>query len=280
MRPTLAALLLFPLPATSALAQDTDPVARDVDSVARTAPAVTGRLWFIEPRYRLELLEVKARDETGFDFPGSDEILVIADLEGGLPETSYELWIDKGMGDMDSGEVVKFGPDHACLMRAVDDVRDRRWSCAADGAILPFTVTFTVLERDGVGRTIWEAATGGGLGFCVNGDGPQTDLTPDCLPGGSADQFNSIGSVRKIYSAQDLAGMTVGQSRQDNLVVNYCSATLTIDNGICGVAGWLDAWNGVYRISVRITRLPNRIADFDLAHAPMALPTVINRPTN
>ncbi|MGE0642324.1 MAG: hypothetical protein AB7P24_01510 [Nitrospira sp.] len=198
-----------------------------------TASPVAGKLWRFEARYQLELIEVKARDETGVDVFGSDEILVVATLDSVRDIGSYTLWIEKGLADMDSDETVKIGEGNACLLLAVDDVRDGKWSCAETGHPTPFTLTFTVLEKDGVGRTIWELVTGSGHGFCVGGS--QGDISKNCLSG-AADEFNSVGSVRKVYTSEDLAGLAVGQTRQDSLVVDYCSRTLTIDGGTCGSA--------------------------------------------
>ena len=261
MRFFLACLsFVFGAGLVAAAAQDTAP--------AVSPTLVAGKLWRFEARYRLELIEVKARDETGVDWWGSDEILVIADLDGVRDIGSYELWIEKGLGDMDSGETKQIGPENACLLLAVDDVKDGKWSCAETGHPAPFTLTFTVLEKDGLGRTIWEAVTGSGAGFCKVPLHSQGDISHNCL-GGGADEFNSVGSVRKVYTAADLAGLAVGQTRQDNLVVDSCSAKLTIDGAVCGSSGWWNSWNGVYRLSVRVTRLKNVLVGFEPPDDPL-----------
>lgn len=229
-------------------------------------PSADGKLWRYEARYKVELIEVKARDETGFDWPWSDEILVIADVDGVRDIGSYELWIEKGLGDMDSDETVKIGPENACLLLAVDEVRDGKWTCAEAGHPAPFTLTFTVLEHDGVGRTVWELVTGSGHGFCITGG--HGDISTNCLSG-AADEFNSVGSVRRVYTVADLAGLAVGQTRQDNLVVDSCSAILTIDGGTCGYSPWNNYWNGVYRLSVRVTRLKNVLVGFEPPYDPL-----------
>ena len=188
---------------------------------------------------------------------------------------------------MDSDETaVPIGPENACLLLAIDDVKDGKWSCAENGHPAPFTLTFTVLEKDGVGRTIWELATGSGHGFCINTPS-QGDISNNCLSGG-ADEFNSVGSVRKVYTAADLAGLAVGQTRQDNLVVDYCSRALTIDGSTCGGADWFNSWNGVYRLSVRVTRLKNVLVGFEPPYDPLVpsqlvievLPSPPPSPTN
>jgi hypothetical protein len=224
-------------------------------------------LWRFEARYKLELIEVKARDETGADWWGSDEILIIADLDSVRDIGSYELWIEKGLGDMDSDDTVTIGPENACLLLAFDDVKDGRWSCAETGHPAPFTLTFTVLEKDGVGRIIWETVTGSGSGFCTHTP-QQGDISHNCLSSG-ADEFNSVGSVRKVYTAADLAGLAVGQTRQDNLVVDNCSRAVTIDGSNCAAADWLNSWNGVYRVSVRVTRLKNVLVGFEPPDDPL-----------
>lgn len=225
------------------------------------------KLWRFEARYKVELIEVKARDETGFNWPGSDEILVIADVEGVRDIGSYELWIQKGLADMDSDETVKIDPDNTCLLPAVDDVKDGKWICAEAGHPAPFTLTFTVIEKDGVGRAFWESLTRlEGVGFCITGG--QGDISSNCLSGG-ADEFNSVGSVRRVYTVADLAGLAVGQTRQDNLVVDACSAILTIDGGTCGYGPWTNYWNGVYRLLVRVTRLKNVLVGFEPPYDPL-----------
>ena len=239
-----------------------------------TAPSVShlsadGKLWRYEARYKVELIEVKARDETGFDWPGSDEILVIADVDGVRDIGSYELWIQKGLGDMDSGEKVTIDPENACLLPAVDNVKDGKWSCAEAGHPAPFTLPCTVIEKDGVGRVVWESLTRlEGVGFCISAT-QNGDISSDCLSGGGADEFNSVGSVRRIYTVADLAGLAVGQTRQDNLVVDSCSAILTIDGGTCGYGPWTNYWNGVYRLSVRVTRLKNVLVGFEPPYDPL-----------
>jgi len=134
-------------------------------------------------------------------------------------------------------------------------------------ASAPFTLTFTVIEKDGVGRVVWESLTRlEGVDFCIAGG--QGDISNDCLSGG-ADEFNSVGSVRRVYTVADLAGLAVGQTRQDSLVVDSCSAMLTIVGGECGYSSWNNYWNGVYRISVRVTRLKNVRVGFELANDPL-----------
>ena len=242
-------------------------VATEDTAQSDSRPSADAKLWRYEARYKVELTEVKARDETGFDWPGSDEILVIADVDGVRGIGSYELWIQKGLGDMDSDEKVTIDPENACLLPAVDDVKDGKWSCAEAGHPAPFTLTFTVVEKDGVGRAFWESLTRlEGVGFCITGG--QGDISSNCLSGG-ADEFNSVGSVRKVYTVADLAGLAVGQTRQDNLVVDSCSAILTIDGGTCGYGPWTNYWNGVYRLSVRVTRLKNVLVGFEPPYDPL-----------
>lgn len=226
-------------------------------------------VWRYEARYKVELIKVKALDETGVNLFGSDEILVIADVDGVRDIGSYELWIQKGLGDMDSGETVTIGPENACLLPAVDNVKDGKWSCAEAGHPAPFTLTFTVIEKDGVGRVVWESLTRlEGVGFCISST-QNGDISSDCLSGGGADEFNSVGSVRRVYTVVDLAGLAVGQTREDNFVVDVCSAMLTINGSECGYSSWNNYWNGVYRLSVRVTRLKNVRVGFELANDPL-----------
>jgi hypothetical protein len=220
-----------------------------------------------EARYKLELIEVKARDETGSDWFGSDDIVILAALDSIIGHGSYGVRIHEGLDDMDSDDdPAQIRSGNRCLLLAVDDVKDGVWGCAEQGHTLPVSLNLTVLEHDGVGRTIWEALTGEGIGFCGS-LGVVGDLSIGCDQGG-ADEYNAVGRVRKVYTATDLAGLGVGQSRTDSLIADWCSEILTIEGGICGSSSWWHRWNGRYRMSVRVTRMKNVLVGVEPATDP------------
>ncbi len=223
-----------------------------------------------EARYRVDLIEVKARDETGIDAFGSDEIVIYVESKHG------DLLI-RGFDDMDSGETVTVPAGHSCLVSPRDSgAPDGVWGCSPEGAALPISLDLTVFEKDGVGRAAWELFTTLDSDFCVSGR-HTGDIGPDC----NADQHlpddrNAVGSVRFALAADTIGTLLVGETRRDNLVVDACSKTTTIDHAVCSLGLGTNAWNGVYRLSLVTTRLPDvavsDLVDLDTVRHPLAQP--------
>lgn len=64
---------------------------------------------WVERRYKVEAMSFKARDETGIDWPGSDEVMVATyDAEGSA--------ISKDIEDIDSGDTHRFDPAKSCIV--------------------------------------------------------------------------------------------------------------------------------------------------------------------
>lgn len=224
-----------------------------------------------EPRYRIDLIEVVARDETAFDWPGSDEIIVWVDA----PTASF---IVRGFDDMDSDEAATVVPEgNSCMAPAQDSgAPDGVWRCGAEGMALPIELTFTIYEDDGLPREVWEALfTFQDVGFCLSAGG-LGDLSKDCVvDDDTADNLNIVGRYRVTHRAEDLI-MQVGETRHEDLIIDSCSEKVTIRNEVCGSG--FDFWNGVYRLSLVTTRLPDvmvsDVVDRDVIRDPVLDPVV------
>jgi hypothetical protein len=145
----------------------------------RPAPPPVGMTDFVRlPRFKVELMTIKAVDETGWDFGGFDEIFAVYDNQQHRIVTSEYL--------MDSGDVLQFpgpgveyfpgrlrgDPGQSCIW-PVDERGDGRyiptWHCAEAGGAAP--VIFAV--------SLWEADPQHALGgFCIGGG-------PTVLPSGA-----------------------------------------------------------------------------------------------
>ena len=64
---------------------------------------------WVERRYKIEAIRFKARDETGFDWPGSDEVMVQTNDAKGLT-------VSNEIGDIDSGDTHNFDPAKSCIV--------------------------------------------------------------------------------------------------------------------------------------------------------------------
>jgi len=127
--------------AASAFLQE-DPASQQATEVGPiVAAAVSDNPWnaikWIERRYKIEAMRFKARDETGFDWAGSDEVMVnTSDSKG---------WtVSDEIGGIDSGDTHSFDPAKSCIV-----------------AVRPGTV---VLGKSSVCDDVGESAP---LGFAV-----------------------------------------------------------------------------------------------------------------
>ena len=64
---------------------------------------------WIERRYKIEAMRFKALDETGIDWPGSDEVMVETTNAKGFTVTNE-------IGDIDSGDTHHFDPAKSCIV--------------------------------------------------------------------------------------------------------------------------------------------------------------------
>ena len=196
----------------------------------------------LERRYKVEALSFKARDETGPDWPGSDEVMVkTTDAEGWTVADTVE--------NIDSGDVHNFDPAKSCIVavRPGEAVLDRTSVCDDVGRPAPLSFEVEIWEDD-------EACYFPCVDFdygCVFGE---NHFGSHCVPGDGDDDF--IGNAHLGFSAQELetALPNVGDEYVETVVLNPCGS-----NDVCG-SGWpFDL--GDYSFTYRITRMPNREID-------------------
>lgn len=108
------------------------------------------------PRFKVELVDIHAIDETGWNFLGSDELTVVYD-------TPEHRIVTSKIGDVDSGDVVQVPPTQSCIWPIVE-VDDDSWSCKPQGGAAPLAFAVSLWEWDGAGP--WG-------GFCVTGKSVQ-----------------------------------------------------------------------------------------------------------
>jgi hypothetical protein len=76
---------------------------------AATLTGVWDTIEWVERRYKIEAMRFKARDETGVDWWGSDEVMVAThDIKGGT--------VTDEIGDIDSGDTHHFDPAKSCII--------------------------------------------------------------------------------------------------------------------------------------------------------------------
>ena len=102
------------------------------------------------PSFKIEAVSFKALDETGYDWPGSDEIRV------GFV-TPFEDITSREFGDVDAGETFKFNADESCVV-PVGQATGRQlgrlvgppsnWFCADLGRPGPLSFELVMAEQD------------------------------------------------------------------------------------------------------------------------------------
>lgn len=213
------------------------PQPSDARTSAVTAASV-GINWdtikWIERRYKIEALRFKARDETGIDWLGSDEVMVETnDAKGST--------VSNEIGDIDSGETHTFDPAKSCIVavRPGYAVLGESSVCEEVGEPAPLGFQVAFWEKDLIGFP---------MGFCVPGGSPEPGrhVGPHCANDGNGDDF--IGSARIDYSTQELeaAMPNVGDEQIESITLDPCPGQ------IC--AGFPD-----YTLTWRVTRLPDAL---------------------
>lgn len=192
---------------------------------------------WLERRYKIEALRFKARDETGIDWWGSDEVMIeTRDAKG---------WtVSNEIGGIDSGDTHHFEPARSCVVgvRPGSAVLGESSICSETGEAAPliFNVTF------------WEKDFFPGAGFCIPGwGGADQHWGPHCANDRNGDDF--IGSAQVSYTTQELEAAlpNVGDQQIESIKLDACPGE------IC--AGYPD-----YTFTWRITRLPNAMVDLSL----------------
>lgn len=228
---------------TDAFAQagSTSPQPEDADNPT-IAEASSSFNWdtirWVERRYKIEAIRFKARDETGIDWWGSDEVMVEThDAKG---------WtISNEIGGIDTGDTHDFDPAKSCIV-----------------AVRPGTV---VLGESSVCEEVGEPAPLGfqvefwemgdirfPIGFCTNPPGQHSG--PNCIEGTN----DFIGIARIDYPTQDLEAAlpNVGDELIESITLYPCPP-----GEDCGYGP--GPWSpGNYTFTWRVTRLPNQLVVF------------------
>src|SRR4051794_33867685 len=129
------------------------------DPAARSAlAAVPGNIHlpifeWMERRYKIEAVSFKALDETGFDWPGSDGVMVgTVDAKGSTVSEEFE--------DVDTGETCNFDPAKSCIVavRPGEVILGKTSVCNDVGEPAPLFFEVEFWEKDDFGNP---------FGFCV-----------------------------------------------------------------------------------------------------------------
>lgn len=219
----------------SAFAQQRPPTPRPEGSgppaIVVTSDIPWHTLEVIERRYKVEALRFKARDETGIDWWGSDEVMVETRDSKGWTVTDE-------IGDIDSGDTHKFDPAKSCIIAVRPGIVVLGKSSVCDDVGEPAPLGFRV--------EMWEKdfSIFGFPNKCLTG-GTDTHGGSHCADDGMGDDF--IGHAQIDLSAQELetALPTVGSEHVETVVLNACRGA-----DVCDVTYGPD-----YSFTFRVTRL-------------------------
>lgn len=209
-------------------------------SARAPSPGVAATPWdalaWVERRYKIEALRFKARDETGIDWLGSDEVMV--------ETTDAKGWtVSDEIGNIDSGDTHKFDPAKSCIVAVRPGVVVLGKSSVCDEAGEPAPLGFSV--------EFWEKDVHW-FGFCnVLGPGPGQHGGPHC----ANEKFDDfIGWARLDFPAPDLEAVlpNVGDERVETVVLSPCRG-----DSVCGGWDFPD-----YSFTYRVTRLPDVRVEF------------------
>ncbi len=190
---------------------------------------------WIERRYKIEAVRFKARDETGIDWPGSDEVTVgTFDAKGSTVSDEF--------GDIDSGDTGNFDPAKSCIVavRPGTVVLGKTSVCNDVGEPAPLGFEVEFWEKG-----VFEFPSG----FCIfAGPPPGHHAMAHCLDDGNGDDL--IGRARLDFPMHELEAAlpNVGDQRTETAAVFPCPPTVDT----CGAFDFAD-----YTFTYRITRLPD-----------------------
>ena len=193
---------------------------------------------WIERRYKIEAIRFKARDETGIDWPGSDEVMIGTDDAKGWT-------VSDEIGGIDSGDTHNFDPAKSCIVavRPGIVVLGKTSMCEDAGEPAPLGFQVEFWEKDLIGIP---------PGFCLFGPpAPGQHGGPHCAGDGNGDDF--IGRAQIDYSTQELEAALphVGDEVIESVRLDACPA-----GWVCGDGP--GPWNvGDYTFTWRVTRLPD-----------------------
>lgn len=197
------------------------------------------------PRYIFEANRMYVLDETGIDWPGSDE--VVARFQSGDNTIFTGVY-----GDMDTGDTKLFRSGQQCITPAIDpdNLSNTTWGCDQKGVAGPVTFTLTLYEYDGVLRGLLTNPTQ----FCISGSDIRLARCDVPL------QSTAIGRYRVSYTEADLAlkRLRQGESKYEWFLLDKCSEAVTVRNEVCGYSTWMPSY-AAYRLMIKITRMPDEI---------------------
>jgi len=198
-------------------------------SLPQPSNIVWDAIEWIERHYKIEALGFKARDESGLDWLGDDEVMIeTRDAKGWTVSDEFS--------DVNSGDTYEFDPTRSCIIpvRPGIVVLGKTSVCDSVGepSLLSFGVEFR--EKDPLG------------GFCIPPQpGPGSHGGPHCV-GDSND--NLLGRAQIDLTAQDLEAVlhNVGDEYIETVVLDTCPGA------VCG-----STYGPDYSFTYRITRLPD-----------------------
>jgi hypothetical protein len=191
----------------------------------------------VERRYKIEAVSFTARDETGIDWLGSDEVMV-------RTEDAKGSTVSDQIDDIDSGDTHTFEPAKSCIVavRPGEVILDKTSVCDDVGEPAPLFFEVELWEKD--------------IGFL--GDfrvqpllQPGNHAKPsghDFADDGAGDDL--IGRARLDFAAWELEAAlpNVGAEYTETVVLIQCPSDVTA----CGDTDFPD-----YTFTYRITRLPD-----------------------
>lgn len=193
---------------------------------------------WVERRYKIEAIRFKARDETGIDWLGSDEVMVET-------EDAKGWTVSNEIGDIDTGDTHDFDPAKSCIVavRPGIVVLGESSVCEEVGEPAPLGFRVEFWERDSIGFSRGWCGRGGELPEPGRHAGP---YHATCPSGEDSGDNHFIGSARIDYPTHELEAALpkVGDEVVETVKLDPCPG------GYCaGVPDYTFTW--------RVTRLPD-----------------------
>jgi hypothetical protein len=230
---------LLCIPGAFAQERPASPQPEDADrpTVAEASRATRwDTIQWVERRYKIEAMRFKARDETGIDWLGSDEVMVETNDARGST-------VSNEIGDIDSGDTHNFDPAKSCIVavRPGVVVLGESSMCEEVGEPAPLGFQVEFWEKDfGLPPYGFKAPPGS--------PGAGRHIGPWSAEDGNGDDF--IGSAQIDYPMQELEAAlpNVGDEQIESVTLDPCPGQ------IC--AGFPD-----YTFTWRVTRLPDALVN-------------------
>jgi hypothetical protein len=196
----------------------------------------------IQPRYKVEAVRFKARDETGVDWPGSDEVMVEgSDAEGNAVTEEIE--------NIDSGDTFDFEPGLSCIVGVTPGVAllGNNSVCDADGVSAPIGFQVEIWEKDF------------GLTPLCLALPPAADrhAGPHCANDGAGDDFIGRAQIDLSFEEVQEKLPAVGDTLLETVVLSPCRQSETVCD-----PGSLFWDSGDYSFTYVVTRLPDARSSF------------------